>query len=134
MWITCDRGIFCLGPRTRRGTLVCGMSADSRTIDRQLLVRRCVACGYDGALLRGGTAPRCAHCGCDLRQRPARSYAEMEGLLGQDLPVRQLTQSPAHHYDGVLDDRRFVQRCFGFLLLLLTAMALLYFATAAFDV
>jgi len=42
--------------------------------------RRCVACGYDGSLLRNGFAVRCAKCGCDLRKRPARSYVEMEGL------------------------------------------------------
>lgn len=51
-------------------------------LDDRLLKRRCVECGYDGALLRGGDAQRCARCGCDLRTRPARSYAEMEGLLG----------------------------------------------------
>lgn len=54
-----------------------------KTLDTRLLVRRCVGCGYDGALLRGGAARRCARCGCDLAQRPARSYAEMEDLLGQ---------------------------------------------------
>ena len=32
-------------------------------------------------MLRGGAAERCARCGCDLHQRPARSYAEMEGLV-----------------------------------------------------
>ena len=42
-----------------------------------------MACGYDGALLREGLAARCAKCGCDLRQRPARSYVEMEGLAGE---------------------------------------------------
>ena len=47
-----------------------------------MLRRRCVACGYDGALLRNGFASRCAKCGCDLRKRPARSYVEMEGLPG----------------------------------------------------
>lgn len=46
-----------------------------------LLVRRCVACGYDGSLLRAADARRCPRCGCDLKKRPARSYAEMEGLV-----------------------------------------------------
>jgi len=59
------------------------MNTRVQVIDRRLLMRQCVACGYDGALLKGGTAPRCARCGCDLQRRPARSYAEMEGLLGQ---------------------------------------------------
>lgn len=49
----------------------------------RLHTRRCVGCGYDGALLRGGQAERCARCGCDLAKRPPRSYAEMEGLVGQ---------------------------------------------------
>lgn len=53
-----------------------------KTIDSRLLTLRCVGCGYDGSLLRGGVASRCPRCGCDLRKRPARSYAEMEGLIG----------------------------------------------------
>ncbi|MHC4216989.1 MAG: hypothetical protein ACYSU7_00900 [Planctomycetota bacterium] len=58
------------------------MLSKTRTLDDRLLRRRCVACGYDGALLRNGFAPRCAKCGCDLRKRPARSYVEMEDLPG----------------------------------------------------
>jgi hypothetical protein len=58
------------------------MLSKTRTLDDRLLRRRCVACGYDGALLRNGFAARCARCGCDLRERPARSYVEMEGLPG----------------------------------------------------
>ncbi|MHC4908878.1 MAG: hypothetical protein ACYTF9_04060 [Planctomycetota bacterium] len=61
------------------------MTGHLQTIDRRLLARRCVACGYDGALLRGGQATQCARCGCDLMDRPARSYAEMEGLVGQPM-------------------------------------------------
>jgi len=45
--------------------------------------RRCVACGYDGGLLHNGLAPRCARCSCDLSVRPAMSYAEMEGIIGE---------------------------------------------------
>jgi len=56
------------------------MLSSTKTLDDRLLKRRCVACGYDGALLRNGFATRCAKCGCDLRKRPARSYVEMEGL------------------------------------------------------
>jgi hypothetical protein len=58
------------------------MLSNTKTLDDRLLKRRCVACGYDGALLRNGFATRCAKCGCDLRKRPARSYVEMEGLPG----------------------------------------------------
>ena len=58
------------------------MPSSTKTLDDRLLKRRCLACGYDGALLRNGFASRCASCGCDLRKRPARSYVEMEGLPG----------------------------------------------------
>ena len=63
------------------------MLQQATTIDTRLLVRMCVACGYNGKLLRNGTAPRCARCGCDLRKRPARSYAEMEGLIHQTITL-----------------------------------------------
>ena len=62
-----------------------------RTVNPDLYVRRCVACGYDGALLQNGRAERCARCGCDLHLRPARSYAEMEGLIGQ--PIEHCAKS-----------------------------------------
>jgi hypothetical protein len=67
--------------------------------DQRLLRRRCVACGYDGALLRNGFATRCAKCGCDLRQRPARSYVEMEGLQGgiDRSPVGPTAPAPDPH-------------------------------------
>lgn len=63
------------------------MLGNLKTLDSRLLKKQCVECGYDGTLLRGGMAARCPRCGCDLRQRPARSYAEMEGLLDLPLPV-----------------------------------------------
>ena len=63
------------------------MLGNLKSLDARLLSRRCVGCGYDGALLRGGQARRCARCGCDLTQRPARSYAEMEGLLGHPMMI-----------------------------------------------
>ena len=56
------------------------MIGSARKLDPRLLRRQCLACGYDGALLRNGQAARCARCGCDLRERPARSYVEMEGF------------------------------------------------------
>lgn len=56
------------------------MSTPLRTTPHRHLARRCLRCGYDGALLKDGRAPRCSRCGCDLRERPARSYAEMEGF------------------------------------------------------
>jgi hypothetical protein len=79
-----------------------------QTFDRRLLTRRCLSCGYDGALLRGGLADHCARCGCDLRLRPARSYAEMEGLLGQPLTIDAPQQRPGR-------DERLVQKWLTFL-------------------
>ena len=61
------------------------MLGKMKTIESRLLTLRCVGCGYDGSLLRGGHAPHCPRCGCDLRRRPARSYAEMEGLLDTEI-------------------------------------------------
>ncbi|MHC5023490.1 MAG: hypothetical protein ACYTGG_06205 [Planctomycetota bacterium] len=95
-----------------------------RTLDRRLLTRRCVACGYDGALLRGGQAPQCARCGCDLRRRPARSYAEMEGLLGQpvtiDAPLR-----------GGRREERIINRWLAFLFIVAVGMMTLAFLVSA---
>jgi hypothetical protein len=95
-----------------------------QTIDRDLFARRCVACGYDGALLRGGRAERCARCGCDLRLRPARSYAEMEGLIGQPITL----DSP--HLHARRDDR-FIQRWLAFLFIVMLGMLLLVYLAAA---
>src|SRR5262245_34628423 len=63
------------------------MLGDVKTLNHRLLARRCVSCGYDGALLRGGQAARCPRCACDLQLRPPRSYAEMEGLVGHPIAV-----------------------------------------------
>ena len=76
-----------LGPV--RATLVEAMLGDVRTVDRQLLTRRCVSCGYDAAVINRTQTRRCPRCGCDLTQRPPRSYAEMEGLLGRPMPARE---------------------------------------------
>ncbi len=44
-----------------------------------LFVKRCVACGYECRMLDHTAA--CLRCGCDLVERPPRSYAEMEGIV-----------------------------------------------------
>jgi hypothetical protein len=44
-----------------------------------LFVKRCVCCGYESRVLDEVAA--CVRCGCDLSERPPRSYAEMEGLI-----------------------------------------------------
>ncbi len=99
----------------------------TQTLDHRLLRRRCVACGYDGAMLRDGQAPRCARCGCDLRRRPARSYVEMEGLPGRP-----------HRKAGSLDpsvEAKLVQRWVAFIFLVMFAMVMIiYIGAAAFTV
>ncbi|MCE2874235.1 MAG: hypothetical protein LW625_01150 [Planctomycetaceae bacterium] len=55
------------------------MRLRTSTIQRRHLVPRCVACGQEVAASRAMDV--CAGCGCDLADRPARSYAEMEGLV-----------------------------------------------------
>jgi len=43
----------------------------------------CLRCGYRGREVQGGTDGRtfvCPRCEADLYARPARSYAEMEGI------------------------------------------------------
>ncbi len=103
------------------------MVSRTQTLDPRLLRRRCLACGYDGALLRDGQAPRCARCGCDLRRRPARSYVEMEGLPGR--PDRTA---------GSLDpsvEAKLVQRWVAFIFLVMFAMVMIiYLGAAAFTV
>jgi len=80
------------------------MALKLKTLNPDLFVRRCVACGYDGALLNGSLIERCPRCGCDLRSRPPRSYAEMEGFIGQSialdspLPSRICAQQLIHRW------------------------------------
>ena len=111
-----------------RATLCLKMSGKLQTIDRRLLARQCVACGYDGALLKGGQASQCARCGCDLRERPARSYAEMEGLLCEPITLH----APRIHGPG---EARLIHRWLAFLFLaMLSFVVLLYLSAAAFTV
>ena len=102
-----------------------------QTINPAMLIRRCVGCGYDGALLDGGRAPRCARCGCDLARRPARSYAEMEGLLPHQRRAESRRASGPIGLDR-LEHRTSVQRWLAFLFLLVVAgAALMCLASAA---
>ncbi|MHC4992564.1 MAG: hypothetical protein ACYTGC_16460, partial [Planctomycetota bacterium] len=84
------------------------MVSKAQTLDRRLFARRCLACGYDGDLLRGGRAEYCARCGCDLVRRPARSYAEMEGLVGCPLTIDSPLARPRR-------DERLTHKWFAFL-------------------
>lgn len=107
-----------------RGTLVQEME-NVQTVDDRLLQRFCVNCGYDGTLLRNGAADECARCGCDLRERPARSYAEMEGLVGQPVTL----DSPTHRN---WREEQFIQRWLVFLFVVMVGfITLLYLASAA---
>ena len=101
------------------------------TLQQHLLQRRCVECGYDGALLRDGAAARCARCGCDLRRRPARSYAEMEGMVVR-APQRRVPPPEKRSRDL---QRQLLGRWLAFGLLAMGLLLLLvYLAVAAFAV
>jgi hypothetical protein len=54
-------------------------------LERRHLRRRCVQCGLSADAISATSADECPRCGCNLTQRPPRSYAEMEGLF--DLPA-----------------------------------------------
>jgi len=66
----------------------CGYSKNDMASVKEIVLpplerRVCLTCGYRGAeLQREGSAAAfvCPRCGQDLYTRPARSYAEMEGL------------------------------------------------------
>ncbi|HWB19495.1 MAG TPA: hypothetical protein VG711_04275 [Phycisphaerales bacterium] len=87
-------------------------------------MRRCVSCGYDGGLLLNGQARRCARCGCDLTQRPARSYAEMEGLLGQPISLSRPLHAPVRR-------ERILQRWLAIVFVALVCMIAIVYLTAA---
>ena len=64
------------------------MRLRTSTIQARHLTPRCLDCG--AACHRPGPQDRCPGCGSDLRERPARSYAEMEGLVEvTPAPMRQ---------------------------------------------
>jgi hypothetical protein len=112
----------------KRYSLRTPMLSRTRTVDSRLLQPQCVVCGYDGALLRGGRAARCARCGCDLRRRPARSYAEMEGLTGARSPSGP--RAVLFRDDGERIARRWLLVLLGALSVLLVAV---YLSAAAFS-
>jgi hypothetical protein len=47
---------------------------------RRHLRRRCVQCGLSADAIPASQPMECPRCGCDLAERPPRSYAQMEGL------------------------------------------------------
>ena len=48
----------------------------------KLIVRMCVSCG--SPVLDHEIYQACSSCGCAFAQRPPRTYAEMEGLNGNE--------------------------------------------------
>jgi len=57
------------------------MATKIDTIPPRHFVRRCMSCGYDGPAIRATLSTHCPLCGCDLIERPPRSYAELEGFV-----------------------------------------------------
>jgi hypothetical protein len=101
-------------------------------MDHHLLRRRCVCCGYDGPSIRlalqQDLAAECPQCGCDFLERPPRSYAEMEGLLGQPVTINAPLISAERQ-------QRLIHRWLAFLFVTLIGMiALGYLAAAAMAV
>lgn len=99
-----------------------------KAMDRHLLRRRCVCCGYDGPAialaLRRDMDAECPQCGCDYHERPPRSYAEMEGLLGQTVRV-DAPVMPAER------QQRLIHRWLVFCFVTLIGMIALGYLTAA---
>lgn len=74
--------IALLGKPASAGILTRSVMEGKTTRDQRhhLFERRCVSCGHNGPDLQIDDAILCPVCGCDLLERPPRSYAEMEGL------------------------------------------------------
>lgn len=104
------------------------------TVDRRLLTRCCVRCGFDGPAVNRRAVSACPECGCDFAKRPPRSYAEMEGLLGS--PV--LTQPRrVVEIEVEQDDRneRVVYRWLAFMFISMVGLlAIAYLAAAVMAV
>ena len=66
------------------------MRLRTSTIQARHLARRCLQCG--AAHPASAVHHECVHCGCDLAERPPRSYAEMEGLV--EVAARAPFQDP----------------------------------------
>ncbi|TVQ54448.1 MAG: hypothetical protein EA377_05430 [Phycisphaerales bacterium] len=99
-----------------------------KTLDLRLLKKRCVACGYDGSLLRDGRIDQCPCCGCDLHERPPRSYAEMEGLQREPVSGHSPFVDPEHQ-------ERVIHRWLAFLFLSMVGLlAIAYLCAAAMAV
>lgn len=108
------------------------MPGKLKTIDHRLLTRRCVRCGYDGILSRDHVRPhlgsrRCPRCDCDLSERPPRSYAEMEGLLGHPLVI----ESPRIIRPPLANEQNLIQRWLAVLFCAMMLIVLIVCLSAA---
>jgi hypothetical protein len=63
------------------------MPREAPALMRRHLRRRCVQCGLSADAIPASQPMECPRCGCDLAERPPRSYAQMEGL-DADAPAR----------------------------------------------
>lgn len=55
---------------------------------------RCLACGSAVDHFAVDRESTCSRCGCDFLLRPPRSYAEMEGLIGEPVTIDQVESEP----------------------------------------
>lgn len=116
------------------------MLTNVRTIDRRMLTRKCVCCGFDGAAINRPPPPtpetphRCPRCACDLNARPPRSYAEMEGLLGTP-SITKPRQERVAEVEFEQRGQRLVQRWLAFIFIAMVGMlAIAYLAAAVIAV
>lgn len=105
------------------------MATKIDTIPRRHLIRRCMACGYDGPAIRASHSTHCVRCGCDLLARPPRSYAELEGFV----PMQEYAEPEVVGFDP--RRARLLQRWVAFVFFAAFAMATLaYLAFAALAI
>ena len=100
------------------------MEARVKSLREHLYSRRCMMCGYDGPQVQNHDLDFCIECGTDLRHRPPRSYAEMEGFLGQAVTIDSPLNDPRRRY-------RLMRHWFAFLMLTLSGVVLIGYLLAA---
>lgn len=86
----------------------------------RLHARRCVQCGGEAQNSPGFRSASCPRCGCDFRLRPARSYAEMEGLI----ETRPILRRGAEELEATVIER-WILVIFASAILIVVAVSLL---------
>ena len=84
------------------------MRLRTSTIQTRHLARRCVQCGSEHPT--SALRHECVHCGCDLMERPPRSYAEMEGLV--EVIVAAPTDDPFNRWRRAVTLERWLLTAF----------------------